>query len=114
MTNKEKIKKKIYGDKIIFTKFSIKDIDDELIELQIRRLKAGELNTLLKDLSGGKTLEEIQADEAEMQKFLTELIKALVYADNVKLFDAIDDVLELDALIYTQIANNVMNFLNFA
>lgn len=114
MTKKDKIKKKIYGDKIIFTNFNVKDVDDEVIELQIRRLKANELNTLLKDLTNGQPLEEIQKNEEKMQEFLSGLIKTLVYADNVKLFEDDDEVLELDAMIYTQIANSIMNFLNFA
>lgn len=114
MSNKKEIKKRIYGDKIQFRNLEILDIDDEVLSLQIRRLKAHELNTLMKDLSKGKSMEEIQKNEEDMQEFMSGLVKALVYIDGALLFENDEDILEIDAIVFTQIANGVMSYLEIA
>lgn len=114
MIDKKQIKKRIYGDKIQFKKLEILDIEENVLSLQIRRLKAGELQVLMQDLSKGKTMEELQQDEKDMQEFVSGLIKNLVYLDGELLFETEDDMLSMDAIVFTQISNGVINILNIA
>lgn len=114
MIDKKQIKKRIYGDKIQFKKLEILDIEENVLSLQIRRLKAGELQVLMQDLSKGKTMEELQQNEKDMQEFVSGLIKNLVYLDGELLFETEDDMLSMDAIVFTQISNGVINILNIA
>lgn len=109
---KKDIKKKIYGDKLQFKKLEILDINDEVLSLQIRRLKANELNGLMQELSNGKSLEEIEKNEEDMKNLISGLMKSLIYLEGNLLFENDEDMLEMDAIVFIQISNGVMNYIN--